>query len=107
MPSQGTREQTMNIRQMIEKFYEYNVPAYFCFLDYTKAFDTAQWEHLWYILREMGTPQHLVRLTYNLYIVNQSYVWIEKHSLITSKFQKEFNRGVFCHISYSMYMESG
>jgi hypothetical protein len=40
---------------MIEKFYEYNVPAYFYFLDYTKAFDTVEWEHLWYILREMGT----------------------------------------------------
>jgi len=55
MPSRGTREQIMNIRQMIEKFYEYNVPAYFYFLDYTKAFDTVEWEHLWYILREMGT----------------------------------------------------
>jgi len=46
MPNWGTREQIMNIRQMIEKFYEYNVPAYLYFLDYTKAFDTVEWEHL-------------------------------------------------------------
>jgi len=46
MPSRGTREQITNIKQMIEKCYDYNVPAYFCFLDYTKAIDTVQWEHL-------------------------------------------------------------
>jgi hypothetical protein len=77
MPSRGTREQIMNIRQMTEKFYEYDVPAYFCFLDCTKAFDTVQWEHLLHTLREMRTPEHLVRLINNLYIANRSYVRIE------------------------------
>lgn len=35
----GTREQIVNIRQMVEKSREFNVPMLMCFINYTKAFD--------------------------------------------------------------------
>lgn len=41
-PGRGTRDQLLNVRQMIEKFYEFNVPALMCFLDYSKAFDNVK-----------------------------------------------------------------
>ena len=31
---------------------------YFCFIDYTKAFDRVDHNKLWKILKEMGTPDH-------------------------------------------------
>jgi len=35
----GTRDQTANIRWIIEKGREYHKNIYFCFIDYAKAFD--------------------------------------------------------------------
>ena len=35
----GTRGQTANIRWIIEKAREFQINIYFCFIDYTKAFD--------------------------------------------------------------------
>ena len=32
---------------------------YFCFIDYTKAFDCVDHNKLWKILQEMGIPHHL------------------------------------------------
>jgi hypothetical protein len=91
---------------MIEKFHEYNVPAYFCFLDYTKAFDTVEWEHLWYILREMGTPEYLVCFIYNLYIANRSYVRIEDTLSYHFKVSKGVRQGcVMLPVLFNIYEE--
>ena len=35
----GTRDQIANIRWIIEKAREFQKNMYFCFIDYTKAFD--------------------------------------------------------------------
>ena len=35
---------------------------YFCFIDYTKAFDCVDHNKLWKILKEMGIPDHLICL---------------------------------------------
>ena len=40
---------------------------YFCFIDYTKAFDCVDHNKLWEILEEMGIPDHLTCLLRNLY----------------------------------------
>ena len=40
---------------------------YFCFMDYTKAFDCVDHNKLWKILKEMGIPDHLTCLLRNLY----------------------------------------
>ena len=37
--SRGTRDQIANIRWIIEKAREFQKNIYFCFIDYTKAFD--------------------------------------------------------------------
>lgn len=39
----GTRDQLTNVRQLVEKCYQFKVPAIFRFLDYLKAFDTVKW----------------------------------------------------------------
>ena len=55
----GTRDQIDNI---IEKATEFHKNIYFCFIDYTKAFECADHNKLWKILQEMGIPDHLTCL---------------------------------------------
>ena len=63
-----TRDQTANIRWIIEKAREFQENIYFCFIDYTKAFDCVDHNKLWKILKEMGVPNHLTCLWTNLYM---------------------------------------
>ena len=63
----GTKDQIANIRWIIEKAREFQEKIYFCFIDYTKAFDCVDHSKLWKILQEMGIPDHLTCLLRNLY----------------------------------------
>ena len=47
---------------------------YFCFVDYTKAFDCVDHNKLWNILKEMGIPDHLTCLLRNLYAAQEATV---------------------------------
>ena len=61
------RDQIANIRWITEKAREFQKNIYFCFIDYTKAFDCVDHNKLWEILKEMGIPDHLTYLLRNLY----------------------------------------
>ena len=63
----GSRDQTANIRWIIEKAKEFQKNIYFCFIDYAKDFDCVDHNKLWKILKEMGIPDHLACLLRNLY----------------------------------------
>ena len=70
----GTRDQIANIHWIIEKEREFQKTIYFCFIDYTKAFDFVDHNQLWTILKEMGIPDHLTRLLRNLYAGQEAAV---------------------------------
>ena len=63
----GTRDQIANIHWIMEKARDFQKNIYFCFVDYAKAFDYVDHNKLWNILKEMGTPDHLICLLRNLY----------------------------------------
>ena len=63
-----TRDQIANIHWITEKAKEFQENIYFCFTDYTKAFDCVNHNKLWKILKEMGIPDHLTCLLRNLYV---------------------------------------
>ena len=67
LKSKGTRDQIANIHWIIEKAREFQKNIYFCFIDYTKAFDCMDDDKLWKILKEMGIRDHLTCLLINLY----------------------------------------
>ena len=48
------------------KKQEFQENIYFCFVDYTKAFDCMAHNTVWKILKEMGIPEHLTCLLKNL-----------------------------------------
>ena len=47
---------------------------YFCFIDYSKAFDCVDHNKLWKILKEMGIPDHLTCLLRSLYAGQEAAV---------------------------------
>ena len=58
----------------MEKAREFQKNMYFCFIDYTKAFDYVDHNKLWKILQEMGIPDHLTCLLRNLYVGQETTV---------------------------------
>ena len=72
----GTRDQIATIYCVIKKAREYQKNIYFCFIDYTKAFDCVDHSKLWKILQEMGIPDHLTCLLRNLYAGQEATVRI-------------------------------
>ena len=70
----GTRDQIANIHWIIEKAREFQKNIYFCFTDYTKAFDCVDHDKLWKILQDMGTPDHLTCLLRSLYAGQEATV---------------------------------
>ena len=69
----GSKDQIANICWIIEKAREFQKNIYFCFIDYTKAFDCVD-HNLWKILQEMGIPDHLTCLLRNLYAGQEATV---------------------------------
>ena len=56
------------------KAREFQKNTYFCFIDYTEAFDCVDHNKLWKILKEMGIPDHLTCLLRNLYAGQEATV---------------------------------
>ena len=70
----GIRDQIANIHWIMEKAREFPKNIYFCFIDYTKAFDYVDHNKLWKILKEMGIPDHLTCLLRHLYADQEATV---------------------------------
>ena len=100
----GARDQTANIRWIIEKAGEFQKNIYFCFIDYAKAFDCVGHNELWKILKEMGIPDHLTCLLRNLYAGQETgRLDMEQTG---SKSGKEYVKALYCHPAYLTYMQS-
>ena len=70
----GTRDQIANIHWITKKAREFQKNIYFCFIDYAKAFDCADHDKLWKILKEMEIQDHLTCLLRNLYAGQENTV---------------------------------
>ena len=80
---------------------------YFCFIDYTKAFDWVDHNELWKILKEMGIPGHLTCLLRNLYAGQEATVRAGYGTQQTgSKLGKDYVKAVYRHPAYLTYMQS-
>ena len=61
-------------REQYGKVVEFQQNIYFCFIDYTKAFNCVNHNKLWKILKEMGIPDHLTCLLRDLYAGQEATV---------------------------------
>ena len=102
----GTRDQIANIHWIIEKAREFQKNIYFCFTDYTKAFDCVDHNKLWKILKEMGIPDHLTCLLRNLYAGPEATAKMDMEQWTGSKLGKEYIKAVYCHPAYLTYIQN-
>ena len=102
----GTRDQIANIHWIIKKAREFQENIYFCFIDYPKAFDYADHNKLWKILKEMGIPDHLICLLRNLYVGQEATVRTGHGTTDWFQIGKGVHQGCICHPAYLTYMQS-
>ena len=69
-----TRDQTANIHWVIEKAREFQKNIYFCFIDYTKAFDCVDHNKMWKILKRDLNTRPLTFFLRNLYAGQETTV---------------------------------
>ena len=70
------RNQRSSLQYLLDhqKSREFQKNIYYCFIDYTKAFDSVDHNKLWKILQEMGIPDHLTCLLRNLSVGQEATV---------------------------------
>ena len=88
----GTRDQIANIHLIIKKAREFQKNIYFCFVDYTKAFDCLDHNKLWKILKEMGIPDHLTCLLRNLYVGQEATVRTTWNNMLAPNWERCMSR---------------
>ena len=91
---------------IIEKARKFQKNIYFCFIDYTKAFDYVDHHKRWKIIKEMGIPHHLTGLLLNLYAGQEATARTGHGTKTGSKSGKEYIKAVYCYTAYLTYMQS-
>ena len=89
----------------MENAREFQKNVYFCFIDYTKAFDCVDHNKLWKILKYMGIPELLTCLLRNLYAGQEATVRI-RHGMDWFKIGNGVHQG--CILSpclFNLYEE--
>ena len=102
----GTRDQIANIHWIIEKTRKFQKIIYFCFIDYTKAFDNVNHNKLWKILKEMRISDHLTCLLRDLYACQEATVRTRHGTSDWFKIGKEYDKAIFCHFAYLNSVQS-
>ena len=93
----GTRDQIANIHWIMEKAREFQKNIYFCFIDYTEAFDWMDHNKLWKILKEMGIPDHLTSWESCMQVKKQQ-LELDMEQQTASQLGKEYIKAIYCHL---------
>ena len=76
----------------------------FCFIDYTKAFDSVDHNRLRKILKEMGIPESVSWET--CMQIKKQQLELDMEQQTGSKLEMEYIKAVDCHPDYLTYMQS-
>ena len=90
----------------MEKAREFQKNIYFCFIDYTKAFDCVDHNKMWKILKEMAIEDHLTWLLRNLCAGQEATVRTGHGTTDWFQIGKGEPQGTLCHPAYLTYMQS-
>ena len=85
----GTRDQIVNTCWIIRKAREFHRNIYFCFIQYSKAFNSEDHSKFWKILQEMGIPDHLTCLLETWMQVKKQQLELDMGQQIGSKLGKK------------------
>lgn len=70
------------VRQIFEKYKEYGLPLYCCFVDYCKAFDSLEHNSIWNALKKQGVDDKYIRIIKNIYTGSTAKVKLEREGEI-------------------------
>ena len=101
----GTRDQIFNIHWIIKKAGEYQKNIYFCFIDYTKAFDYADHNKLWKILKRLEYQTIWLASWEICMQVKKQQLKLDMEQQTGSKSGKEYIKVVCCYPAYLTYMQ--
>ena len=66
-PGHSCADQIFSIKQIIERFVEFEIPIELCFIDFKAAFDSLDREVLWQLLDHYGIPAKIISIIKNTY----------------------------------------
>ena len=90
----GIRDQIASIHLIMEKARKFQKNIYFCFIEYTKAFDCVDHNKLWKNLQVMGILDHFTCLLRNLY-AGQKVAEPDMEQSTAFKLGKEYFKAVY------------
>ena len=91
----------------MEKAREFQKNIYFCFADYTKAFDCVDHIKQWKILQEMGIPGQFTCLLRNLYAGQEATVRTGHGTTDWFQIEQGVRQGcIYCHPAYLTTMQT-
>ena len=80
--------------------------TYFYFTDYSKAFDSVDYNKLRKVLKEKGIHDHLTCFLRICMQVKKQQLELDMKQQTGSKQEKEYSKAVYCHPAYLTYMQS-
>ena len=70
----STTDQMFTLRQILDKFREYNLHTHHLFVDFKAAYDSVKRNKLWHIMLEYGFPTKLIKVLAQRWMdQNQAY----------------------------------
>ncbi|XP_075990548.1 uncharacterized protein LOC142986144 [Anticarsia gemmatalis] len=66
------------VRQVLEKYNEYQLTYYIAFIDYSKAFDSLLHDNIWKALMDQGIEHKYIRLIRNVYRHSTARIQLER-----------------------------
>ena len=73
----STIDHIHTVKQILEKYNEYNKRVYIAFVDYTKAFDSLNHKYIWDTLEKQGIPTIYINIIKNIYGNSQARIRLE------------------------------
>ena len=104
--SRSTRDQIANIHWIIEKAREFQKNIYFCFIDYTKAFDCVITTNCGKFWKKWEYQTTLPASREICMQVKKQQLELDMEQQTGSKLGKEYVKAVYCHPAYLTYMQS-
>ncbi|KAI8430992.1 hypothetical protein MSG28_001085 [Choristoneura fumiferana] len=65
------------VKQVIQKYNEYNKNLYMAFIDYSKAFDSIRHTAIWDSLEQQGIPSIYINIIKNIYLNGEARIQLE------------------------------
>ncbi|GBP25145.1 Putative uncharacterized transposon-derived protein F52C9.6 [Eumeta japonica] len=73
----STIDHIHTLRQILQKYSEYNKTYYIGFVDFNKAFDTLEHDYIWDAMNRQGVQEKYIRIIKNVYTASTAKVKLE------------------------------